>query len=356
MSIASTLVEGWRGHQGGGPEAKGRDVVMKFCSFSAPAPSVLVTLAALTLGASASAGAQPPSFKSGIDMVPLTVTVTDGSGNHVKGLTNGDFVVLEDGVQQPLSFFASGDVPIDVALVIDASSSMGPDLPLVKKAACGLIRTLRAVDRGTVVEVKDAIRIPQALTPDRARIEASVQALRASGSTALYDGVYVMLREFDRARRASPEVRRQVLVLLSDGLDNKSHLPFEAVMDLARRGGVNIYVVALRGQSARLPRSEQSVPALEAEYAMRTIAREAGGRVFFPTKAEELPEIYGTIAQELANQYDLGYVPIKPGGDGVFRRVMVRLAPPANAAARTRSGYYASGSAASTPGLQTPER
>jgi hypothetical protein len=71
------------------------------------------------------------------------------------------------------------------------------------------------------------------------------------------------------------------------------------------------------------------------------MAREAGGRAFFPTTAAELPMIYGAIAQELASQYELGYVPVKPGGDGTFRRVFVRLAPTTKANARTRSGYYA---------------
>ena len=71
------------------------------------------------------------------------------------------------------------------------------------------------------------------------------------------------------------------------------------------------------------------------------MARESGGRTFFPKTARELPAIYNTIAQELASQYELGYIPVRPGGDGAFRRVMVRIAPGANALARTRSGYYA---------------
>jgi VWFA-related protein len=73
---------------------------------------------------------------------------------------------------------------------------------------------------------------------------------------------------------------------------------------------------------------------------MRTLAQDAGGRIFFPTMAAELPAIYRSIAQELASQYDLGYVPAKSGSDGKFRRVAVRVLPPTSAAARTRSGYY----------------
>ena len=124
-------------------------------SFTKVALAVPMALSALTLGNPAAVRAQHAPFKTGVDMVALTVTVTDGAGKHITGLTGNDFTVFEDGAQQPLSFFASEDVPVDVALVIDASASMRPDLPLVQKAACGLIRKLRAFDRGAVVEVKD---------------------------------------------------------------------------------------------------------------------------------------------------------------------------------------------------------
>ena len=86
-----------------------------------------------------------PNFKSGVAMVPLTVTVTDTTGKHVTGLTGNDFTVFEDGVEQPLSFFACDEVPVDVALVVDTSGSMRADLPLVQSAAIGLVRKLRAV-------------------------------------------------------------------------------------------------------------------------------------------------------------------------------------------------------------------
>lgn len=303
--------------------------------------ATLVALGFFAVGHPVPAGAQQVKFKSGIDMVPLTVTVTDANGRHVTGLTRTDFTVLEDGVEQPLSFFGTGEVPFDVAIVIDSSASIAPDLALVQKAACGLVRGLRASDRGAVVEVKDSVRIPQPLTANHAQIESSINALRASGNTALYDGLYVMLKEFDRARRDSPDIRRQALVLLSDGLDNTSHLAFEDVIQLARRVGVSIYVIALRGQMIPLRRDEQHESILRAEYALRTVARESGGQSFFPRTARELPAIYNAIAMELTNQYELAYVPVAGGSNGAFRRLAVRLAT--DGLARTRTGYYAPG-------------
>lgn len=193
-------------------------------------------------------------FKSGVDMVPLTVTATDTAGNYRTGLTETDFVVFEDGVQQTLSFFAKDHVPVDVAFVIDTSASMQSDLPLFKQAAHGLVRLLREGDRGAVVDVKNSVRAPQSLTDDHARVEAAIDGLRASGSTAMYDGVYTALKEFERERRHHPDVRRQAHVLLSDGLDNASHLTFEATTDLARRLDISIYTIALRGHDRSGPR------------------------------------------------------------------------------------------------------
>jgi Ca-activated chloride channel family protein len=308
-----------------------------------PPRSLTLLLAVVALATSRPAGvdAQQPAFKSGVDMVPLTVTVTDRAGKHVTGLTGEDFTVLEDGVEQPLSFFASERVPVDVALVLDTSGSMRSDLPLVQSAASGLIRGLRAPDRGTIVEVKGAAGVPQPFTSDLAQIERALRSLATSGETALYDGLYVVLREFERERRASNQIRRQVLVLLSDGVDSASRLSFDDVMDLAQRAGVNIYVITFRGGVPVMPRADPEGSLLRAKYAMGTVARESGGRAFFPKGARELPAIYGAIAQELASQYELGYMPSRPGGDGAFRRVSVRVPPRINALARTRAGYYA---------------
>ena len=284
-------------------------------------------------------------------MVPLTVTVTDGSGKFIRGLTGDDFTVYEDGVPQAVSFFASEDVPVDVALVIDTSASMRADLPLVMAAATGLVRALGPADRGAVVEVSDRASIAQPLTDDRAQIVKAINGLSATGSTALYDGLYVVLREFERERRSTPLVRRQVLVLLSDGLDNKSRLSFDDVQDVARRQAVSVYVIVLRADGAKAARSALAVPVLNAEYAMNTVARESGGRIFSPKAVGELPAIYGAIAHELASQYELGYTPVRPGGDGAYRRVTVRVSEKAKANARTRLGYYAARSpTASLPG------
>jgi Ca-activated chloride channel homolog len=151
--------------------------------------SALVAFVALAVRGAAPLDAQSPTFKSGVDMVPLTVTVTDPTGKYVTGLTGNDFSVFENGVEQPLSFFANENVPLDLALVLDTSGSMQAELPLVRSAASGLARQLRPCDRGAVVEVKNFARIPQPFTSDRALIDRAINGLSTSGETALYDAL-----------------------------------------------------------------------------------------------------------------------------------------------------------------------
>ena len=304
-------------------------------------PSRLVVIGIVTVTASLQAAAQRGVFRSGVDMVPLTVTVTDRAGQYVTGLERTDFTVLENGVPQALTFFSAGAVPIDVALVLDASSSMTADMPLVRAAATGLIRSLRPEDRGAVLAVSSSVAMPQQFTINHDDLAAAIDALPAAGSTAVYDGLYIAMKELVRERRVTTEVRRQVLVLLSDGLDNASHVSAEDVADMARRVGAVIYVVALTDPGLPAIEEQRRRARERALFDMQTLARDTGGRTFRPTTAVQLPDVYGAIARELTSQYDLGYVPETRADGGAFRRVAVRVRPPMGAVARTRSGYYA---------------
>jgi Ca-activated chloride channel homolog len=300
-----------------------------------------VALITAALGVPATLSGQTV-FKSGVEMVPLTVTVTDTKGKYVTGLAGSDFEVFEDGVRQDVAFFASDDVPLDVALLIDTSHSMETDLPLVKSAGDGLVAKLRTSDRAIVLDVKGSTRIAQELTSDRDSITRAIDGLSAGGDTAVYDAVYVVLRQLARERRTATQVRRQALVVLTDGIDTSSRLAFEDVLDVARRGNVSIYVVALKSALAQMPRSQLPGAILRADYALKSVTRESGGRLFEPKTAVDLPGIFSAIADELFSQYDLGYTPLRTDGNGDFRRVAVRLRPQTNALARTRIGYIAS--------------
>src|SRR5262245_12000897 len=170
--------------------------------------------------------------------------------------------------------------------------------------------------------------------------------MSARGTTALYDGVYVSLREFERERRQRPEIRRHALIVLSDGIDTSSHVTFDDVAHVARTLDVTICTTALRDSVSKATRAPED-PVRRAAWEMRTLATETGGLVFFASTALNLSGVYDVITRELTNQYALGYVSSAPRRDGAFNCVTLGLVPPAQGRARTRIGYVASGPAMS---------
>jgi Ca-activated chloride channel family protein len=291
-------------------------------------------------GAAGTAGTAGTRFSSGIDMVALSVVVTDAQGKFLGGLSADDFTVIEDGVAQPVSFFASTPVPIDLAILLDISASMSDRIQTVQQAAIGFTSSMHSGDRITVVGIKDAVRVLHPLDEDVTAARTAIQGTKASGNTALYNALYLTLREMVKHRRSDGEVRRQAIVVLSDGEDTTSIVGVEDVMELAKQSGVAVYTITLRSPYAAnlLVRERPSYAA--AEYGMRSIAQETGARAFFPIDIKELAGVYRTIAVELANQYLLGYASSNTRVDGSYRRVTVRVDRPGTRT-RTRAGYVA---------------
>jgi Ca-activated chloride channel family protein len=276
--------------------------------------------------------------------VALTVTVTDAQRRLLNNLSAQDFQVFEDGVQQPVSFFGLANVPLDVALLVDGSASMLETLPLARTAATGLLSTLRPHDRASLVEFRNTVRVAQPLTDDISRVVEAVNRVTASGGTSLYNALYVALKDFQKDAGADATVRRRTIVVLSDGEDTGSLIGFDEVLDLARRAGVTIYTVALKGESQVLrQRAQQNGHRYfsQADYSMRTLAEETGARAFFPDQAGDLKAVYDTVAAELGAQYALGYVSRNPIRNGAWRRLVVRVTEQPGTRPRTRTGYFA---------------
>jgi Ca-activated chloride channel family protein len=285
----------------------------------------------------------PAVFRSGASLVALNVTVMDSSRRFVPGLRAEDFAVYEDGVQQAVQFFEASDVPIDLILLLDASSSMRDKMPVVHEAALGFLHTLRDGDRGAVVTFNDSVSIAQTLTGDRSALEAAVTATTASGSTALHNALYVALKEFGRSAQQGGDIRRQAIAVLSDGDDTSSLVSFDDVLKLARGTGVGIYTIRVESRLTRGRVTSIGRPAQfsESKYAMNTLARDTGGQAFFPAYVTDLKQVYASIAEELSAQYSIGYTPNNSRRDGRFRRIVVRLPSQPNLRPRTRSGYTA---------------
>jgi Ca-activated chloride channel family protein len=281
-------------------------------------------------------------FRSGVDLVALNVVVTDAQRKFVTGLRPEQFAVYEDGVQQEVSFFAATAVPLDLAILLDTSASMTDKIASVQRAASGFVSTLRPQDRVMIVDIKDATKILQPLTGDVQSALAAIKSTAPRGGTGLYNGLYMTLKDLVKERRDNGEVRRQALVLLSDGDDTASLVSYDDVMDVAKQAGIAIYTITLRSQFDLMQATATGHRYFsQAEFAMKGLAQETGARSFFPTDINELSNVYGLIAEELASQYALGYSSKNPKRDGAYRRVIVRIAEQPGVQTRTRTGYIA---------------
>jgi Ca-activated chloride channel family protein len=274
-------------------------------------------------------------LRSGVELVSLNVSVTDGSGKYITDLDQPDFEVFEDGARQNITFFSRKQQPIALAVLLDTSNSMEDKMATAQEAAVGFARRLQPDDVAEVIDFSSQVRIIQGFTNNAAELEKAIRSTRADGSTALYNAIYISLKELKKVKaRTEDEIRRQAIVVLSDGDDTSSLLPYEEVLDLAKRSETAIYTIGLREQ-----RETARASFKEAEYVLKQLAQETGGRSFFPTTVNELPKIYEQISQELSTLYSVAYSSRNPSRNGAWRRIVVRLAR-AGLLARTRQGYY----------------
>jgi len=278
---------------------------------------------------------QRPSFRAGIDIVSLNVTVTDGSNHYVTDLDQGEFSVFEDGVKQNVTFFSKRQQPIALSLLLDSSASMEQHLDTLQSAAANFVRRLKPNDLAQVVDFDSKVEILQGFTGNQTDLQTAIEQTSAGGSTSLHNAIYIALKELKKVRAVNEEdVRRQALIVFSDGEDTSSLVNFEEVLDLAKRSETAIYAIALRGADT------QAKGFREAEFVMRTLAQETGGRAFFPAKIDDLAGVYAQIADELASQYTIGYTSGNQRRDGAWRRVVVQVARP-SITPRAKKGYYA---------------
>ena len=277
-----------------------------------------------------------PVFRVGVDIVSLSVTVTDAARRYVRISNREDFTVLEEGVPQNVVFFRRTDVPLALALLLDTSASMERALVTAQEAAIGFARQLGPADVAMLIDFDSRVVVRQPFTGDRATLEAAIRQTVAGGSTSLYNAIYIALKELSRIKLEDEQqgLRRRAIILLSDGEDTSSLVSFDEVLDVASRSDTMIYTIGLGSGDSSGRRTFQ-----DAQFVLRRLAQQTGGRAFFPQAAKDLAGVYGEIRDELSSQYLLAY---ESGSqrNGQWRRVNVRVDRP-NVTVRARQGYYA---------------
>jgi VWFA-related protein len=212
---------------------------------------------------------------------------------------------------------------------------MEDKLDTLQVAAINFVKRLKGNDLAQVIDFDSRVSIRQAFTSNQADLEGAIRQAVSGGSTSLHNAIYISLKELRKIKAQNDEdVRRQALIVFSDGEDTSSLVSFDEVLDLAKRSETAIYTIALRGADT------QTRGFREAEFVMRQLAQETGGRSFFPAKIDDLNGVYAQIGDELASQYTLGYTSRNSRRDGAWRRIVVQIAR-ANTTPRTKKGYYA---------------
>ena len=259
--------------------------------------------------------------KVNVDVVQVTVTVSDGRGKFIPGLPQGAFHVFEDNRVQTITHFASEDVPLELLVAIDISGSMSPTMPKLKTAVKEFLKSVPPQDQVTLLGFNDSIfTLTRKATDESERVRA-VDRLAPWGSTALYD---VILRGVEMLGR---HTGRKALVVFTDGEDQGSHATLNDVERRLQSSDTTLYMIG-QGRGVTLESLKR---------VMERLVTPTGGRALFTDSVDELHSAFGELLDELSNQYLLGYSSTNDKRDDVWRRIRVDV--DGHREVRARQGY-----------------
>jgi len=292
--------------------------------------------------------------------VLLPVTVRDRDGKLVTTLNRNDFRVFEDGRDQPLTDFAVRDVPVDVVLMVDASSSVAANIDDFRRSAEGFAEKLSAKDRICLMKFDDRVELLQDWTQSRLQLRRSLKRITPGIFTRFNDALLLAAKEQFKGTRS-----RHAVIVLTDGIDSgRGYSSLEDALRELLRAQAIVYVVSnteierqnklaeldrLASQSRsvttfnslRIEDLRESLKVLdESEKGLGQLARSTGGRLYKPKSFDALDETYAEVAEELRHQYTLYYTPLDKTRDGHFRRVRVETSNP-TLSVSSRIGYFA---------------
>lgn len=294
--------------------------------------------------------------------VMLPVTVRDSRGQLVATLTRDNFRVFEDGREQPLSDLALRQVPVDVVLMVDASSSVASNLDDFRRAVEGFASKLSPEDRISLIKFDDRVELLQDWTQSRVQLRRSLGRITPGVFTRFNDALLLAAHEqFARSRR------RHAVIVLTDGIDSgRGYSTLEAALKALLQAQATVYVVAnteiermkkrdeldsllastpsvVRFNELRIDDLREGLRVLDlSESNLAQLTAATGGRLYKPTSFDQLDATYSQVAEELRHQYALYYTPLNRARDGRFRRVRVETTDPSHQIS-TRIGYFAPG-------------
>src|SRR5258706_1628622 len=274
-------------------------------------------------------------------LVNLNVRVLTRDAKTPAGLnlSKDDFMVLEDGAEQQVTFFSTTEEPFDLVLLPDFSGSTTEKRGLIKKAAERFVEYARPGDRIAVVAFADEIKIVSDLMTDKGALTQKIRDIKLDGGSPIWDSLKFTYENIIKKESVG---RRSAVVLMTDGADWSKTTTFADLMEIVRHGDTTIFSVYLSmgdvsGNSndwfARYIRKSQG--------SLSMLAEESGGQLYKARNIKDLNGIYEQVINDLGKVFSIGYEPKNETHDGGWRNLAVKIKTQPNLVAKTGRGYYA---------------
>ena len=272
-------------------------------------------------------------IKVDVSLVLVPVTITDPMNRLVTGLDKENFQLFEGKDPQEIKHFSNEDAPVSLGVIFDMSGSMSSKIERAREAVAEFFKTANPQDEFFMITFADQPEEISDFTQSVEDIQGKLVYTVPKGRTALLDAIYLGVSKMRQAKYP-----KKALLIISDGGDNHSRYTEGEIKSLVKEADVMIYAIGLYDHYFQT-QEEQLGPALLSEIAELT-----GGRAFTIDNPNDLGDVATKIGIELRNQYVLGYRPMKPGHDGKWRKIKVKLIPPKGLPplkVYAKTGYYA---------------
>lgn len=273
-----------------------------------------------------------------VEYVSVLFTVTDRKNHYVTNLKEPDFKVYEDDRPQKVLIFKNEtDLPLKIALLIDASASITGKLKFEQEAAIEFLQSIlrKGRDEALLVTFDSTVELVQDFTDDMDLLSRGIRKIRAGGGTALYDAIYRTAQEKLLTQKGN---YRKVIIVITDGDDNQSKVQsLTEVVEMAQRAEAAIYSISTNASGFALSLKDNS---RKFDKILKEMSDQTGGQAFFPFKAQDLSQSFEDIGRELRSQYNLAYTSTNPARDGRFRTIRI-LPEQKHLHVRARRGYFA---------------
>jgi VWFA-related protein len=281
------------------------------------------------------------------DLVNLNVSIFNHKSPNLKTLEQKDFAVLDNGTPQEISYFASGESPFDLVLLLDLSGSTAKKIQLIRKSAKRFVEAVRPADRVAILTFSADIQLVSRLTEDRTALKQSIDGMQKPvGGTNFWDALMFVLDHVTIQSRV--ERRRSAVIVMTDGVDNAlpgvygdgSKTTFDQLLENVRRLDTVVMPVYLDTEKEANPRSTPPSAYSTARDELAMLAAESGNNMYRAGKLRDLNQAYAEVIHDLSTVYSIGYRPANRVHDGAWHTVTLQLPGHPDLEVRSKRGYY----------------